>query len=194
MSDRYTHFLIDVSIPGDPDLIAQVDDDHLLGHAQDALAETVGETAARWFEPDSVDDATATFRLRVGTSHAGEPADTEALHAALRVLREHTDDAPPDAAALKFDRVTPTGPLGESDTLTPNAPESDGIDSDTETDTEHDTGGGTGSDTADTGGTTTDDAAEPEPDTDDGKFGIERDDAGGDGRQGLLASAMRGAE
>lgn len=188
MSDRYTHFLLDVPIPGDPELIAQADDDHLLDHAQDTLVETVGETAARWFEPDRVEDVTATFRLRVGTSHTDKPADTEALHAALRVVREHTDDTPLDAGALRFDRVTPTGPLGEHDTPTSNASGSDGIGSDSGTDTESDTETGT----ADTGGTTTDDAAEPQPDTDDGKFGIEREDAGGDGRQGLLASAMRG--
>jgi hypothetical protein len=194
MSDRYTHFLIDVPIPGDPDLIAQADDDHLLGHAQDALVETVGETPARWFEPDSVEDATATFRLRVGTSHTGEPTDTEALHAALRVVRGHAGDTPLDAGSLRFDGVTPTGPLGEHDTPTPNAPESTGIDNDTETDTERDTESDTGSDTADTGGTTPDEAAKPQPDTDDGKFRIERDDAGGEGRQGLLASAMRGDE
>jgi len=49
MSDRYTHFLIDVPIAGDPDLIAQADDVHLLNHAEDTLVETVGETAAGWF-------------------------------------------------------------------------------------------------------------------------------------------------
>ncbi|ELZ39348.1 hypothetical protein C471_08520, partial [Halorubrum saccharovorum DSM 1137] len=99
MSDRYTHFLIDVPISGDPDLIAQADTDHLLDHAQDTLVETVGETPAEWFEPDGVTDETATFRLRVGTSHAGEPTDPEALHAALRVVREHAGDTPLDASA-----------------------------------------------------------------------------------------------
>jgi len=34
MSHRYTHFLIDVPIAGDPDLIAQADDVHLLNHAR----------------------------------------------------------------------------------------------------------------------------------------------------------------
>jgi len=63
-----------------------------------------------------VTDGTATFRLRVGTTHAGEPTDTEALHAALRVVREHTDDAPLDDAALQYDRVVSTDPLGKPDT------------------------------------------------------------------------------
>lgn len=182
MSDRYTHFLIDVSIPGDPDLIAQADADHLLDHAQDTLVETVGEMAAGWFEADGVTDGTATFRLRVGTSHAGEPTDTEAIHAALRVVREHAGDTPLDVAALQYDGVTPTGPLGDSATDDVAEPEPGGTDSDTD------------SDTTETAGSTTGDAGEPAPDTDDGKYGIEREDGGGDGRQGLLASAMRGGE
>ena len=131
MNHRYTHFLIDVPIAGDPDLIAQADDAHLLDHAADTLVETVGETAAQWFEPDDVADGTSTFRLRVGTVHGGEPADTEALHAALRVVREHTTDAPLDAGALQYDRVTPTGPLGEPDADDSNGETTDGTDTDT---------------------------------------------------------------
>ncbi|WP_123619574.1 hypothetical protein [Halorubrum sp. CSM-61] len=181
MSHRYTHFLIDVPIAGDPDLIAQADDTHLLDHAADTLVETAGETAAGWFEPDGVTDGTATFRLRIGTSHAGEPTDTEAIHAALRVLREHTADAPLDAGALQYDHATPTGPLGESAAPGPEPENTGGIDTDTETDTERDTAEPAGSNPA----------KEPEPDTDDRKYGIERDGAA-DGRQGLLASAMRG--
>jgi|AntDeeMinimDraft_5_1070356.scaffolds.fasta_scaffold30311_2 hypothetical protein len=183
MSHRYTHFLIDVPIAGDPDLIAQADDAHLLNHAEDTLAETVGETAAGWFEPDGVTDGTATFRLRVGTTHAGEPTDTEAIHAALRVVREHTVDVPLDAGALQHDRVVATGPLGEPDTGDANRENTGDIDSDTEIDTD--------SGTAETAGTEPDQELEPE--TDDRKFGIDRaGDAGDDGRQGLLASAMRG--
>ena len=181
MNHRYTHFLIDVPIAGDPDLIAQADDAHLLDHAADTLVETVGETAARWFEPDDVDDGTATFRLRVGTSHADDPTDTEALHAALRVVREHAgrDGCSLDTRTLQYDRVTPTGPLGDPAASDSNTGETSDIDSDTETDTAESTG--------------SDPANEPEPDTDDRKFGIERE-AGDDGRQGLLASAMRGGE
>jgi len=185
MSDRYTHFLIDVPIAGDPDLIAQADDVHLLNHAEDTLVETVGETAAGWFEPDGVTDGTATFRLRVGTTHAGEPTDTEALHAALRVVREHTDDAPLDDAALQYDRVVSTDPLGKPDTGDANRENTGDIDSDTETDID--------SGTAETVDIEPDE--EPEPETDDRKFGIDRaGDAGDDGRQGLLASAMRGTD
>ena len=135
MNHRYTHFLIDVPIAGDPDLIAQADDAHLLDHAADTLVETVGETAAGWFEPDGVADATATFRLRVGTMHAGEPTDTEALHAALRVVREHAGGSALDVSVLQYDRVTPTGPLGEPEAGDSNASETSGIDIDTETDT-----------------------------------------------------------
>lgn len=175
MSHRYTHFLIDVPIAGDPDLIAQADDDHLLDHAEDTLVETVGETAAGWFEPDGVADGTATFRLRVGTVHGGEPADTEALHAALRVVREHTTDAPLDACALQYDCVTPTGTLGETNSEGSAVENTDDIDTDTESDT----------------GETVDSDPADDADTDDRKFGIERD-PGDDGRQGLLASAMRG--
>jgi len=183
MSDRYTHFLIDVPIAGDPDLIAQADDVHLLNHAEDTLVETVGETAAGWFEPDGVTDGTATFRLRVGTTHAGEPTDTEAIHAALRVVREHTVDVPLDAGALQYDRVVSTGPLGKPDTGDANRENTGDIDSDTETDID--------SGTAETVDSEPDE--EPEPETDDRKFGIDRaGDAGDDGRQGLLASAMRG--
>jgi len=175
MSDRYTHFLIDVPIAGDPDLIAQADDVHLLNHAEDTLVETVGETAAGWFEPDGVTDGTATFRLRVGTTHAGEPTDTEALHAALRVVREHTDDAPLDDAALQYDRVVSTDPLGKPDTGDANRENTGDIDSDTETDID--------SGTAETVDSEPDE--EPEPETDDRKFGIDRaGDAGDDGRQG----------
>jgi len=89
MSDRYTHFLIDVPIAGDPDLIAQADDAHLLNHAEDTLVETVGETAAGWFEPDGVTDGTATFRLRVGTTHAGADRHRGAARRTARCSRAH---------------------------------------------------------------------------------------------------------
>jgi len=131
------------------------------------------------------DGRTATFRLRVGTTHAGEPTDTEALHAALRVVREHTDDAPLDDAALQYDRVVSTDPLGKPDTGDANRENTGDIDSDTETDID--------SGTAETVDSEPDE--EPEPETDDRKFGIDRaGDAGDDGRQGLLASAMRGTD
>jgi len=123
-----------------------------------------------------VTDGTATFRLRVGTTHAGEPTDTEALHAALRVVREHTDDAPLDDAALQYDRVVSTDPLGKPDTGDANRENTGDIDSDTETDID--------SGTAETVDSEPDE--EPEPETDDRKFGIDRaGDAGDDGRQGL---------
>lgn len=178
MSHCYTHFLIDVPIAGDLDLIAQADDDHLLDHARDTLVETVGETPARWFESDGVTDGTATFRLRVGTVHRDEPTGTEALHAALRVVHEHAADAALDAGVLQYDRVTPTGPLGETAAGDAKPSNTGDIDSDTETDTD--------SGTAETADSELDDT----PETDDRKFGIGCADQD-DGRQGLLASAVR---
>jgi len=135
MTLRYTHFVVDVSIDGDPDLIAQADSEHLLDHARETLVEMVGETPARWFEPDGVTDGTATFRLRVGTTHDGEPTDTEALHAALRVVREHAPSTRLDAETLQYDRVTPTGPLGADEPAASNSPETGDTDIDTESDT-----------------------------------------------------------
>lgn len=99
-------------------------------------------------------------------------------------------DAPLNAGALQYDRVTPTGPLGEPAAPEPNPEYTDGIDSDTDSDTDTETQ--TDTDTAEMGGSTSVDDAEPAPDTDGGKYGIERDDASDDGRQGLLASTMRG--
>ena len=42
----------------DVDLIVQVDADHLLDYARDALVEQVGETGASWFEVEGITDGT----------------------------------------------------------------------------------------------------------------------------------------
>jgi len=78
-----------------------------------------------------------------------------------------------------------TDPLGKPDTGDANRENTGDIDSDTETDID--------SGTAETVDSEPDE--EPEPETDDRKFGIDRaGDASDDGRQGLLASAMRGTD
>jgi len=88
--------MIDVPIAGDPDPIAQADDAHLPqprgGHARrDGRRDGLPGGSS----PTGVMDGTATFRLRAsGRPTPESPTDTEALHAALRVVREHTDDAP----------------------------------------------------------------------------------------------------